>query len=314
MTNDAKRQAWGRLCTQLEPLGIDPYAPQVPSDDPRYSQVQAALVEYKVAIGEVVPVPPLWEGCRPLRAITDLASLDDWLQEQWNSTLATEMGGERYKADAFAQATRAVRNGFRALAWLGVEDRPERPLPAETLQVAKQQLAALEGWVLQGVKDGWTPSKERHPPKGGINSATTQKRRNRSEFPDKYEINLLVGRYLEQHPDAPIRDVVAAVSLSQGTVQQSEAWRHEMARRKAGKPPPKIKERPLTRAMLAARGQKDDTATKQVMQDQAIWRWLLETAQPHERVDLHVKSPKERAELIDLSREAFLEAHEEPDD
>lgn len=314
MNDNNKQQAWQRRCSQLEALGIDPYDPQFPADEERRLQVKAILKEYDVAIGNVIPVPPGWEGNPPLRAITSLADLADWLNDQWTSTLATEMGGETYKADALEQAARVVRNGFRLLAWFGVDDRPERPLPAETLAIAKLQLDTLERWVRQKVKDGWIPLEPSQPEEAKVSNAKTGKRRKRTKFPDEYEVNLLVHKYLSQNPGAPIRDVVEGVDLSQGKVQGTEAWQVEMARRKAAKPPPKIKERQLTRKMLAAIEQKDGPAVRNVIKNDAIWRWLLETAQPSERVGLHMKTQEQRADLIELSREQYDEEHAEPDD
>ncbi len=75
MTNETKQQAWRRLCSQPEALGLDSYGSQVPPDDSRHPQVQAILSEYKVAIGEIVTVPPGWEGNPPLRALKFLADL-----------------------------------------------------------------------------------------------------------------------------------------------------------------------------------------------------------------------------------------------
>jgi hypothetical protein len=311
MTDEAKQQAWRRLCSQLEALGIDPYTPQVPADHPHHSQVQAILADYKVAIGEVVPVPPGWEGSPPLQAITGLADLAGWLNDQWISTLATEMGGEAYKTDALEQAARAVRNGYRVLAWLGMDDRPERPFPAETLAVAKQQFDALECWVKQMVKDGWTPPEPSQPEEASPD--TTGKRRKRNDFPNKYQINLLIDHFLSQHPDAPIRDVVMAVELSQGTVQQSEAWQREMARRKAAKEPNKRNARPLTRKMLQSIGRNDDPAARLEIED-AIWRRIIEEADSQKRSELHGLNPDQKRQLIEAAREHYADRLADEDD
>lgn len=93
--------------------------------------------------------------------------------------------------------------------------------------MAKLQLDTLESWVRRKVKDGWKPPEPSKPEEA--DPATTGKRRKRTDFPDKYEIDLLINRHLNQHPNAPIRYVVEAVELSLGTVQQSGAWKREMA-------------------------------------------------------------------------------------
>ncbi len=307
MIDDAKQKGWRRLCSQLEALGIDPYAPQVPPDDPRLPLVQAALTEYKVALGEVVPVPPCWEGHPPLRALKTLADLAAWLIDQCNFTLSTEMGGEAYKADAQEQAARAVRNGFRVLAWLGVEDRPERPLPAETLTLAKQQLDDLERWVRQKVKDGWTPPKPRRTE--GDSPATTAKRRKRAEVPDDYEADILIKRYLDQNPKATIREVAPAAGLSVGKVSGMDAWKLHMARKKASRAPSKKDARPLSREMLACIGQEDsmDDVDARIDAEERVWRRLLEEADETRRAELHSMNAEKKRQIIETASKHYAD-------
>ena len=307
MTDDTKHKAWRRLCSQLEPLGIDPYAPQVTPDDSRHEQVQVALTEYKVAIGQVVPVPPGWEGHPPLRAMQALADLDAWLNEQWSFTLSTELGGEAYKADALEQAARAVRNGFRVLAWLGVEDRPERPLLAETLAVAKEQLDALERWVRQKVKEGWTPTKSSQPEDASPDP--TSKRRKRVKAPDDYEVNILIKRYLDQHPKATIRDVAGEMDLSTGKVSEMDAWRREMARRKAAKRPAKKDSRPLTGEMLACIRKEDsmDDVDARIDAEEAVWRRLIEQADEQKRAELFAMTKQQKKALIETAVKQYAD-------
>jgi hypothetical protein len=305
MTDNAKQKAWQRRCSQLEALGLDPYAPQVPTDDSRHPQVEAILTEYKVAIGEVVPVPPGWEGHRPLRPFHGLADLAAWLNEQRGMVGFTEMGGEAYKANALEEAARAVRNGFRVLTWLGVDEPPERPFPVETLAAAKQQLDDLERWVRQKVKDGWTSPKPSQPEEAS--PTTTVKRRKRDELPDDYEANILINRHLTQHPRAAIRDVAQAVGLSIGKVQQTNAWRHEMSRRNAAKPPPKVKERPLTKKMQASIPDRKvdniEDIDARIDRRDALWRQTIEEASPGERGRLNAMTRDEREALIDTKEQ-----------
>jgi hypothetical protein len=94
----------------------------------------------------------------------------------------------------FVTTNRVKERILVELTWLGVEDGPERLLPAETLAVAKQQLDDLERWLRQKVE-------------GEASPATTVKQRKRAERPDDYEINIRINQYLDQHPGAPIRDV-----------------------------------------------------------------------------------------------------------
>jgi hypothetical protein len=160
MTDDAKQEAWGRYCSQLEALDVDPYSPDVPADDDRHEQVEAIIAEYEAAT-KAKPLPPGWEGHPPEEPMDTLAGLADWLRAQWGFALAMGMGGEQGEATALADATRAVRNAHRVLQWLEADDRPERPLPAESLDGAKKQIDELEQWVRQKDKSGWKPSPQK---------------------------------------------------------------------------------------------------------------------------------------------------------
>ena len=72
-------------------------------------------------------------------------------------------------------------------------------------RAAKEQLDGLERWVRQKAKSGWTPPMPGQPE--DASPASTGKRRKRAEVPDDFEANMLIKRYLDQHPSAPIRDV-----------------------------------------------------------------------------------------------------------
>ena len=156
--------SWRLYWDALEKLGVDPYSPTVPEDDPRFEQVQAAIAEYRARVSPQQSLPPGWEGCQPLDPIENLANVARWLQDQWRSVRSTEMGGEAYTSLALDQALRAVRNGFRLLEFLGLEHRPPRPLLATTLPDAKKQIDNLEHWVRQKEKQGWKPRPRKATP------------------------------------------------------------------------------------------------------------------------------------------------------
>jgi hypothetical protein len=226
------------------------------------------------------------------------------------------MGGEKYKGSALEEAARAVRNGFRVLDWLGVDNRPERPPPADMVAAAKAQIDDLERLVRQKVEDGWTPPAADSARDAVVSASTTAKRRRRGEMPDDYEVNLFIKRFLDQHPQATIREVAKAVDLSVGKVQQTDAWRREMGRRKAEKEPAKKTPRPLTQKMLAAIGQEDNIADIDARLDavEAVWQRLLEQASPSERAKLHAMNHQERRKLIELARDQFADQLADSDD
>jgi len=138
------------------------------------------------------------------------------------------------------------------------------------------------------------------------NPDTTEKRPKRSEKPDDDEANLLIKRFLKDHPKATIRDVANEVGLSTGKVSGLEAWRNHMAIRRAAKPPAKIKERPLTKKMLERVG-KDDDPVQQMIRNEAIWDYLLKNVDRTMREELLKVSEEKRKELIQLTWDQWKE-------
>jgi hypothetical protein len=309
MPDDAKQAAWREYCQKLEALGVDPYAPDLPADDPRHEQVVAIITEYKAATTHKLALPPNWEGHEPIQPVDSLPALAEWLAFQWRLVKGWELAGDKGKSSAVRDAARAIRNAFRVLDWLGVDDRPERPLPTDSPDALKKQIDDLEKWVRDKHKSGWTPTPKKVKPV----STATKKHPKRDEIPDDYEANIRIKKFLDTHPRATIREVAEEVKLSIGKVQSLDAWKRAMAERKATKPTTKRTERQLTDKMLKARGEKDDPAAK-VMQDEAIWQWLLEKAKPKEKAELHMKTPEKRAELIEMAREQYEAEHAEPDE
>lgn len=155
---------------------------------------------------------------------------------------------------------------------------------------------------LLGENRGTAPTSKKHP--------------SRAETPDDVEANFLVEKYLSTHPNAGIREVSKGTSISQGRVCRLPAWRDVQKKRAAAKPPAKRSERPLTDKMLAARGKDDDPAANLISQeeDEAIWRWVLENAEPLWRAELYRKNAEERALLIEAARELYKREHPEHDE
>ena len=76
--------AWRRFCEQQEALGVDPYLPKVPEDDPRYQQVQAILGEYEAAVSEAPALSPDWERTSTDRRCLVTARAGELPAFQWN--------------------------------------------------------------------------------------------------------------------------------------------------------------------------------------------------------------------------------------
>ena len=119
MTDDAKQAAWRRFCEQLEAIRVNPHSPEVPEDDPRHEQVQAIVAEYRG-----IPLP--------------LGSKDGFYQAKY-------------------RANQTIRNAHRILDDLGIDDRPERQPPAESLEECEQQFRQLEQWFREKHASGWKP-------------------------------------------------------------------------------------------------------------------------------------------------------------
>ncbi|MFN6205795.1 MAG: hypothetical protein ACK49R_05065, partial [Planctomycetota bacterium] len=188
----------------------------------------------------------------------------------------------------------AIRYAMTMLDHFGLGDGDDYPLPIH-LDQAKNALTNLVSVIQENIQLGQMAvgglNEEAEavqgigvaPRRDATADADSAKQPKRSDAPDEYEANLLVKKFLDGH------------SKATGRISGLDAWRREMAQRKATKPPPKKSERQLTGEMLAVRGTGDDNddPANRVMEDDAIWNWLLDKAKPQERADLHMKTPKE---------------------
>jgi len=120
------------------------------------------------------------------------------------------------------------------------------------------------------------------------------------------EANLLVRKYLEEHPQATIREVARDVDIATGRVSKLPAWRAEFGRRKANKEVAKKSTRPLTNKMLQSIGKGDDPAAR-LEAEETVWQRLLEEAAPNERANLHAMPREQRAKLVEAVREQYAD-------
>jgi hypothetical protein len=127
------------------------------------------------------------------------------------------------------------------------------------------------------------------------------------------EANIAVRKFLKDHPGATSRQVATGVGIAHGRISQMEAWRTEQARRSAAKTPTNKRSRPLTKKMLEAIGKDDDPLTRMAAEE-AVWRRLLERAQPEERARLHAMPPEKQKELIHLAMAEMPQDWLDPDD
>jgi hypothetical protein len=310
---DAKQTAWREFCRRLEAIGVDPYAPDIPAADPRHEQVAAIVAEFQAATTHKLALPPTWEGHQPIQPVDTLPDLAEWLSFQWRLVKAGELAGDMAKAGTLRDAMKSIRNVFRVLEWLGLEDRPERPLPASTLEEAKQRIDELERWVRRKHKSGWKPSKKPTAPAKASAAAKPGKRSD--AIPDD-EANILIRKFLEQHPKATARDVAEGVGIALGRVSKMAAWRAEFGRRKAAKSPPKKTPIPLTKKMTETIKRGDDPAKVAELREQ-VWNKIIDAAESKrsELERLHAMTTAEKERLIDVGLEHYADQlEEEPDD
>ena len=292
MTDDAQQAAWERYCKALEALGVDPYQPNLPPDDPHHEEVKLIVAEYRGI--KPVKVPNGWEGTRP----ASLASLGDvlaWLKDEWNIVCAIEKGDEA--KDAKARASRATRNAFRVLDWWDVPGRPSRPLPPATLADAKRQLTDLIDQIEKKHASGWKPSPEKAKP--------TKPSKGKAEVIPDDEADARAKQYLKKHPTAKTRELAKGIGIALGRVSKLPAWRAELGRRKAKKPPSSKHTIPLTKQMLASIPHEEDPA-KIAMIREATWQRLVDEAKSEDdRAKLFTLDSTERGKLIDLALEQY---------
>jgi hypothetical protein len=123
---------------------------------------------------------------------------------------------------------------------------------------------------------------------------------------DNYELNLAIKKYLDQKPKATNDEIAKAVGVSAGKVNGMEAWRLEMAKRKAAREPSKKPHRQLTDKMLACIGREDDIAAR-IDAEVAVFQRLIEQASQDERANLHAMTRDERKRLIEATAAQMTE-------
>ncbi len=188
-------------------------------------------------------------------AVDSLTGLAEWLAFQWSMVKGWELAGDKAKPMAMEDASRAVRNAFRVLEWLGVNDRPERAVPADKLETAKTQIDDLNGGF--GTSTGQVGKHRPRPIVAAPAKPSAAKSKRSDAIPDD-EANILIRRFLEQNPNATSRDVAKGVGIALGRIPKCLHGVAEVGRRKAAKPAPKKSAIPLTRKMTESIKRGDD--------------------------------------------------------
>jgi hypothetical protein len=131
-----------------------------------------------------------------------------------------------------------------------------------------------------------------------ITGLTEQRIRRTNAWKD-HEDQALVA-YLSKHPDAETPDIEQEFGFSPPKTVGMKAWRDHKKRKDDAKPPPKIKERPLSDAALTTRP--DERAvdpSKPVETRDTLFRAILENADGDTRGQLNRLSTAQRDALLD---------------
>ena len=162
----------------------------------------------------------------------------------------------------------------------------------------------------------------------------TKQRVRRTPAWQDHEETVLAG-YLRNHPDATTAEAAAAMHCSPAKIVGRRAWAPHHAQKAAAKPPPRVKERPLSPGILECRadgGATDPTAAVEAWDE--IFRVLLEGADPDARgrlydlrgvdrealhnhllklddADLRRRNPEERRDILVEAALSWLESQEQ---
>jgi hypothetical protein len=126
----------------------------------------------------------------------------------------------------------------------------------------------------------------------------------------------MLDQFLKEHPEAHTDDVTRALGFSKAKISGMRSWQEHQARRAAAKPPPRIKERPLTRQVLHCRSDaRPAPPDARAEQRDEVLRTIREMADPDTRARLQRLTGAEQEALVDdLSRQMDDGASERPDE
>jgi len=159
--------AWERFAAKMTALGLDPLGPYVGEDDTRFDAVQAILAE---SGSPQPPLPPHWEGRRPVDYDGSLEGIDRWLDFEWRQIIAHDIFPGAGQT-SLAHLNEVIRNAYRGLAYFQVLDPPKRAARASEIAVAKEQITVLRKCVQSKMKSGWRSPTTDQPKEGIIEIA-----------------------------------------------------------------------------------------------------------------------------------------------
>jgi hypothetical protein len=164
-----KVTAWERFASKMAALGIDPLGPPIGENDPRFDEVQAIIAEFG-GDAPLPPLPPNWEGLRPVDFDGTFAGIGRWLDFEWWQIIAkTTFPGAGQTS--LAHLNVVIRNAYRAFAYFQVANPPKRAARATEIAVARERVEALVAFIRSKLRSGWQSPITDQPKAGKIEIA-----------------------------------------------------------------------------------------------------------------------------------------------
>jgi len=109
-----------------------------------------------------------------------------------------------------------------------------------------------------------------------------------------------MDQFLQQHPDADGGDVLRKFGFSPAKTNGMAAWATHMEHKEASEPPPKIRERQLTKSIAKwHENARAEAPEKRVDDRDPLFRKIIETATAETRAKLNRLKAPERNALLD---------------
>ena len=166
MSEKPELTAWERFKAKMVALGINALGPSVDEDDPHFDEVQAILAEFG-GVAPLPPLPPKWEGLRPVDYDGTLEGLGKWLDFERRQIVAQDIFPGAGQT-SLAHLNTVIRNAYRAFAHFQVSDPPKREGRATEIVVAKKRVEDLAAFVRSKLKSGWQSPTTDQPKEGKI--------------------------------------------------------------------------------------------------------------------------------------------------
>ena len=146
---------WNEYEDGMGALGVPLRFPHVPKDDPRFAKVEKIMAKFGGG-PPPAPLPPGWEGPRPVCYDATL----EWLEEYLFGGMFAKDGDEGYpRGGPILHYSRVIRNAHHALHWFGLYHMaggvPNGTPKAASVNDGLGQIQDLLAFVRGKIAEGW---------------------------------------------------------------------------------------------------------------------------------------------------------------